>query len=255
MSRVRLLFRPNKSRSFIICPQLERTSLSSTGPRCGFYSIGCARPTRPDVRPARASTRRHDRAPCAPESSAHCLNSASLSLSLGSRARLRSNGGRSPRRARSTGSKKSNGHHSSLFGALAGLHASKNASSSSIARTYLHSKARQSKSVVNICKHVHSHAITCNPMPSDGMQSHDNQMQLEALDIPTSRHPDIPSPQRHQVLSDALAVISGTQRHSADIQRTDLPKSGHQRHSADVQRTDLPKSRSVAALESRAVSV
>jgi len=152
--------------------------LSSTGgPAAAFIQLDARRPTlRPDApktrRPARASTRRHDRAPCAPESSAHCLNSASLSLSLGSRARLRSNGGRSPRRARSTGSKKTTGHHSSLLGALAGLHASKNASSSSIARTYLHSKARQSKSVASICKHVHSHAITCNQMQSDAIRWH-----------------------------------------------------------------------------------
>ena len=148
--------------------------LSSTGgPAAAFIQLDARRPRHDRTRrPARASTRRHDRAPCAPESSAHCLNSASLSLSLGSRARLRSNGGRSPRRARSTGSKKTTGHHSSLLGALAGLHASKNASSSSIARTYLHSKARQSKSVASICKHVHSHAIRCNQMQSDTIRWH-----------------------------------------------------------------------------------
>ncbi len=162
--------------------------LSSTGPSaCGFYSIGCASPdTTGRARPVRA----HDvtTAPPArryPLVSAHCLNSASLSLSASlSRllSPLASNGGRSPRRASSTGSKKTTGHHSSLLGALAGLHASKNASSSSIARTYLHSHAIT-------CNHMQSHAIRCNQMQSDCMQSDVNQMQLEALDIPTSRHP------------------------------------------------------------------
>ena len=77
-------FRPNKSRSFIICPQLERTS-QLHGSSCGFYSIGCASPdtTGRAARPVRA----HDvtTAPPArryPLVSALCLNSASLSLSL-----------------------------------------------------------------------------------------------------------------------------------------------------------------------------
>jgi hypothetical protein len=169
-------------------------------------------------RPARASTRRHDRAPCAPESSAHCLNSASLSLSLGARARLRSNGGRSPRRARSTGSKKTTGHHSSLLGALAGLHASKNASSSSIARTYLHSHAIT-------CNQMQSDAIACNPMAC-------NQMLIRCNRRPsTARHPDIPSPQRcfssHRRLSSA--VLSATPRTYSERISPNLVIRGTQR--------------------------
>ena len=39
------------------------------------------------------------------------------------------------------------------------------------------------------CNHMQSDAIACNPIQSDGMQSDVNQMQLEALDIPTSRQP------------------------------------------------------------------
>ena len=80
--------------------------LSSTGPAEAFIRSGDASPDRDDRTRARASTRRHDRAPCAPVSSRVgslpelCL-SLSLSLSLSRLSSpLASNGGRSPRRAR-----------------------------------------------------------------------------------------------------------------------------------------------------------
>jgi len=83
------------------------------------------------------------------------------------------------------------------------------ASSSSVARTYLHSKARQSESVASMCTHVHSHAITCNQMQSDGMQSDVNQMLIRCNWRPsTSRHPDNPSTQR---------CFSSHQRYSAPL--------------------------------------
>ena len=71
---------------------------------------------------------------------------------------------------------------------------------------------------------MQSCALTCTQMHSDALRWHAIRCQSDAIggprhpDIPTSRFPDIPSPQRHQVLSDALAVIGGChQRYSAPL--------------------------------------
>ena len=71
----------------------------------------------------------------------------------------------------------------------------------------------QLQAYANMCTHMQSDAIRCNPIQSDGMQSDVNQMQSEALDSPTSRHPE-------------SSATSGPQRCFSSHQRYSAPLRG-----------------------------
>jgi hypothetical protein len=92
----------------------------------------------------------------------------------------------------------------------------------------------QLQAYANMCTHMQSDAIRCNPIQSDGMQSDVNQMQSEALDSPTSRHPESSAtsgPQRcfssHRRLSSA--VLIATQRTYSERISPNLVIRGTQR--------------------------
>ena len=145
-------------------------------------------------------------APCAPRRntlvSAHCLNSASLSLSLGSRARsLLMEGARhGARRAQ----RRHMGITARSWARLLGSMPQRTQARAPLPeRTCARQRASPSQlqAYAIMCTHMHSDALRCTPMAC-------NQMSIRCDWRPsTSRHPDFPT-SRHPESS----ATSGTQR-------------------------------------------
>ena len=134
--------------------------------------------------------------------SAHCLNSASLSLSLGSRARLLLMEG--ARHGARRAQRRQMGITARSWARLLGSMPQRTQARAPLPeRTCARQRASPSQlqAYAIMCTHMHSDALRCTPMAC-------NQMSIRCDWRPsTSRHPDIPT-SRHPESS----ATSGTQR-------------------------------------------